>query len=78
MIAHKHADKGQKIFCQGCGHLIAVFRKEVFSGQQVSEDMFTEEGQGPWEKYESMVCRNCNEPWKPDQRWFTEPDLENM
>lgn len=76
---HKHASKGQEIFCMGCGDLIAVFNVDVYPGSFVTEKTFREDkGQGPWEQGEMTTCRKCQEPWHPDQRWFTDPDLDEM
>ena len=61
------AKKDTKCLCPHCGEHIFTFNKDVFVGDLMkSEDLYKDQGQGPFSPYQRFVCLKCKKDFNPN------------
>lgn len=69
--------KGTKGFCLNCKDHVFTLASDIKLYGPISELTFTDEGQGPWNKFDLTQCRKCNEWWYSGGHFFCTMEVPN-
>ena len=62
-----YAKKDTKCLCPNCGEHIFTFNKDVYVGDKMrSEDLYKDQGQGPFQPFERIRCLKCGVDFNPN------------